>query len=153
MISFSTKTRSYNVLIKLAHALAVASLFAGCSATATTPTTPTQDKPMQTSATLLPQKSVEVAPGATLRYDGANDSRCPPDVQCVSAGEIAYTFTLTGGTGAESFALTKKNPGFDATTVKGVRVTLGQTEEPPRRPTTASAPVVVMPVTVNITRP
>jgi hypothetical protein len=141
-------------MTRLIYALAAASLLAGCSATATTPApTPTQEKPMNSSATLLPQRTVEVAPGATLRYDGAADSRCPPDVRCITAGEIAYKFTLTGRAGDEAFALTKAKPAFDAATVKGVRVTLGETAEPPLRPSTASAPVVIMPVTINITRP
>ena len=108
---------------------------------------------MNSSATLLPQRTVDVGPGATLRYDGAADSRCPPDVRCVTAGEIAYKFTLTGAPGTETFALTKARPAFDASTFKGVRVTLGETAEPPLRPSTASTPVVIMPVTVNITRP
>ena len=88
-----------------------------------------------------------------MRYEGANDSRCPPDVRCITAGEIAYKFTLTGAAGSEAFGLTKDKPAFDATTVKGVRVSLGDTAEPPLRPSTAAAPVVIMPVTVNITRP
>jgi hypothetical protein len=141
-------------MIKLINAVAAASLLAGCAATATTtPATPAQETPMNASATLLPQRTVEVAPGTTLRYEGANDSRCPPDVRCVTAGEISYKFTLTGATGAETFALTKLKPAFDAANYKGVRVTLGPTEEPVLRPSTAAAPVVIMPVTVNITRP
>lgn len=129
--------------------IAAATLLAGCSATAT----PAKDTPMNSSATLLPQRSVDVAPGTTLRYDGAADSRCPPDVRCVTAGEINYQFTLTGAAGTEKFGLSKARPAFDASTFKGVRVTLGQTEEPPLRPSTAAAPVPAMPVTINISRP
>ena len=108
---------------------------------------------MTSSATLLPQRTVAVGPAATLRYDGAADSRCPPDVRCVTAGEISYKFTLSGAAGTESFDLTKAKPAFEACTFKGVRVALGQTAEPPLCPSTASAPVVIMPVTVNITSP
>ncbi len=134
--------------------LAAAALLTGCSATATTTQPPTQDTtPMNSSATLLPQRTVDVAPGTTLRYEGAADSRCPPDVRCVTAGEISYKFTLTAAAGAESFHLSKNKPVFDANSVKGVRVTLGDTAEPPLRPSTASSPVVIMPVTINITRP
>jgi|CXWL01.2.fsa_nt_gi hypothetical protein len=133
----------------LIHALAAATLLAGCTATPA----PAKDTPMNSSATLLPQKTVDVAPGTTLRYEGANDSRCPPDVRCVVAGEIAYKFILNGAAGTEAFILSKARPAFDAATFKGVRVTLGETAEPALRPSTASAPVVIMPVTVNITRP
>ena len=108
---------------------------------------------MTSSATLLPQRTVAVGSSATLRYDGAADSRCPPDVRCITAGEIRYNFTLSGAAGSESFGLSKDKPAFDASTFKGVRVALGQTAEPPLRPSTASAPVVIMPVTVNITGP
>ena len=108
---------------------------------------------MTSSATLLPQRTVAVGSSATLRYDGAADSRCPPDVRCITAGEIRYNFTLSGAAGNESFGLTTAKPAFDANTFKGVRVTLGQTAEPPLRPSTAAAPVVIMSVTVNITSP
>lgn len=134
----------------LIYSLAAATLLAGCAAT--TPATSAKETPMTSSATLLPQRSVDVAPGTTLRYDGAADSRCPPDVRCITAGEIRYQFTLTGAAGAETFGLTKAAPAFDASTNKGVRVTLGQTVEPPLRPSTASKSVIITPVTVTITR-
>ncbi len=136
----------------VAFTFAAATLLTGCGATATTPP-PAQETPMNASATLMPQRTVDVSPGTTLRYDGAADSRCPPDVQCVSAGEIAYKFTLTGAAGDETFSLSKQRAAFDASSYKGVRITLGDTAEPPLRATTASTPVVVMPVTINITRP
>lgn len=143
--------RIANAMTHLIYAIAAATLLAGCGATAT-PTTPTTDQTMNTSATLLPQRTVEVGSGASLRYDGAADSRCPPDVRCVTAGEINYKFTLSGAAGSESFGLSTARPAFEASTYKGVRITLGQTAEPPLRPTTASGPVVVVPVTVNISR-
>ena len=130
-------------------AIAAAGLLTGCGATAT----PAKDTPMNSSATLLPQRTVDVAPGTSLRYEGAADSRCPPDVQCITAGEINYQFSLTGAAGTEAFNLSKARPAFDASTYKGVRVTLGPTEEPPLRPSTASKPMIHTPVTVNITRP
>ena len=138
-------------MIYLIPALAAFALLAGCSATTARTSNPAPETSMTSSATLLPQRTVAVGPGATLRYDGAADSRCPPDVRCITAGEISYKFTLSGAAGTESFGLSKERPTFDASTVKGVRITLGQTAEPPLRPSTASAPVVVMPVTINIT--
>ena len=32
---------------------------------------------------LTERQSVTIAPGAILTYDSVNDSRCPPDVQCL----------------------------------------------------------------------
>jgi hypothetical protein len=132
--------------------LVAASLLGGCTATPT----PAQEKsmtPTSSSATLMPQRTVAVGSDATLRYDGAADSRCPPDVRCITAGELSYKFTLSGAAGTETFGLSKEKPAFDASTFKGVRVSLGNTAEPPLRASTAAAPVVMMPVTVNITRP
>ena len=88
-----------NLTAKLVCALAAATVLAGCGAT------PSQETPMNSSATLHPQRTVDIAPGTTLRYDGAADSRCPPDVQCITAGEINYQFTLTGAAGTEAFNL------------------------------------------------
>jgi hypothetical protein len=36
----------------------------------------------------------------TVRFNGANDSRCPSDVVCVTAGDAAITLLL-GGAGAD----------------------------------------------------
>lgn len=132
----------------LISVVATAALLTGCAATAT----PAKESTMQTSATLAPQRSMAAGAGATLLYEGANDSRCPPDVRCVVAGEITYKFTLSGSAGNESFHLSKARPVFEASTYKGVRVTLAETVEPARLPSTASLPVA-MPVTINLTRP
>ncbi|GAB3388485.1 hypothetical protein [Lysobacter fragariae] len=45
---------------------------------------------------------VTLPDAATLRYTGiANDSRCPPDVQCIRAGDadVLFAFTPHGGAG------------------------------------------------------
>jgi hypothetical protein len=106
--------------------------------------------PLTTTVTLSPSKSTELGSGTTLRYDAVNDSRCPPDVQCIQAGEISYQFTLHGAAGDETFALTRARPSFDAAKHAGVRVALGQAAEPPR--VAASAPVPAHSVTVTITK-
>jgi len=106
--------------------------------------------PLNTTITLVPAASTAVGANTTLRYDAVNDSRCPPDVQCVQAGEISYQFTLLGAAGDETFALTRKKPSFDAAKHAGVRVALSDAADPPR--VAASAPVPAHPVTVTITK-
>ena len=133
----------------LIHALAAASLLAGCAAAPATP--PVKELPMNAKVTLLPQRSVAVGSDTTLHYDGINDSRCPPGVQCVWAGELAYMFTLTGAAGKESFALTAAKPSFAASAVAGLQVALGDNALPPVQPANAPAPAPAGPVTLSIT--
>jgi hypothetical protein len=138
----------------LIHALAAGSLLAGCaaapSAATTAPLRPAKAQPMNSTVTLEPQRSVAVGPSATLQYDGAHDSRCPPGVQCVWAGELAYMFTLTAAGARESFSLTAAKPSFAATVVAGLQVALGSNAAPPVQPANAPAPSPATPVTVNI---
>lgn len=131
----------------LLHALAAA-LLVGCAATPTA--APTKATSMDTKITLEPQRTVAVAPGAMLRYDGVADSRCPPGVQCVWAGELSYKFTLTATGGNESFGLTSAKPGFDATSVAGLHIALGQNALPPVQPANAP-PAPAGPVNLSIT--
>ena len=137
----------------LIHALAAASLLAGCaSAPSDSPSSPppaSKDQTMDSTLTLQPQRSVAVGP-STLRYDGAEDSRCPPGMKCVWAGELAYKFTLSGPAGQEMFGLTEAKPSFDSATVPGARIALGKNDMPPISP--AGAPAAVHPVTLTITR-
>lgn len=132
---------------RLIHAFAAASLLAGCAATPAS--APVKDPSMDTSVTLLPERSVAVGPTAMLRYDGVADSRCPPGVHCVWAGELAYKFTLSSGTGKESFGLTSARPAFDASVVPGLRLALGANPEPPVQPANA-APAPAPSVTLRI---
>ena len=129
------------------HAFLAATLVGGCAAA------PTKDMPMDTTVTLQPTRTVALGSSANLRFDGVEDSRCPPDVRCITAGMLLYKFTLTGETGTESFDLSKQNPAYAATTVKGATITLGPTVEPAPRATTASTPPPIHTVTLNITRP
>ena len=144
----------------LIHAIAACALLAGCanspSPTPTTPSTttpasPTKEQPMNSSVTLQPERTVAVSPNANLRYDGVSDSRCPPGMKCVWAGELAYQFTLSGPAGNEMFGLTAAKPAFDLTSIPGVRIALGQGDTPPPV-AAAGTPPAAMPVTVNITR-
>jgi hypothetical protein len=50
---------------------------------------------------LVPGELVQLPDAATLRYlRVAQDSRCPPDVQCIRAGDadVVFEFTPAGGT-------------------------------------------------------
>lgn len=131
---------------QLMHLFIAATLISGCAAA------PVKEVPMDATVTLQPTRTVALGSAATLRFDGVEDSRCPPDVQCITAGQITYKFTLTGDTGTESFALNKDKPAHDVTTVKGARIALGALVEPSARATTASTPPPIYTVTLKITR-
>lgn len=57
--------------------------------------------------TMLPGDSVALADRGTLRYVGVkSDSRCPPDRQCVWAGDAEVTFEwAASGASVQSFEL------------------------------------------------
>lgn len=124
--------------------LAPACLIAACAAAPAS-----TGGPVATTVTLSPTASTAIGATATLRYDAVNDSRCPPDVQCIQAGEISYQFTLHGAGGDEAFALSRAKPSFDGARNRGVHIALSQAADPPR--VAASAPVPAHPVTVTIT--
>ena len=51
-------------------------------------------------------EQAQVAPKATLRFDKLlNDSRCPPDVQCIWAGEVRLGMSLVVAGESEAFEL------------------------------------------------
>jgi hypothetical protein len=101
--------------------------------------------------TMQPGDSVPVGPnGPTLRYDRADDSRCPPDVQCIWAGTIVYEFTLIGPFGTEEFTLAAERPHYDALLDPALHITLGAFEPPPVPP--SGAPKPVYPVTITVER-
>ena len=57
--------------------------------------------PLGQAFTLQPGERVSLPGDASLRYlTIANDSRCPPDVQCIRAGDadVLFEFTPAGGT-------------------------------------------------------
>ena len=134
----------------LLHALAAATILTGCASAPTPATAPTtKEQPMNSSVTMQPERSVAVGP-SSLRYDGVEDSRCPPDKKCVWAGELAYKFTLSGPAGQEMFGLTAAKPSFAASTVPGATIALSQADMPPVA--AAAKPVTGLPVTVTINR-
>ncbi len=131
---------------RLLAPLATACLLAACAAA------PAIDPPsLPRTVTLAPAAVIAVAEGATLAYEGADDSRCPQGVTCVWAGEIAYKFTLRTVAGAQSFRLTAAAPVFTASVAPALRVALPAQPEPP--PKLANAPPLQHPVTITLARP
>ena len=66
-------------------ALALLTILSGCASSGAM--TPDQDFHLSVG------QQVALPDGSTLRYAGiANDSRCPPDVQCVRAGDADVLF-------------------------------------------------------------
>lgn len=96
--------------------IAVAAFAIGCSSTSTAgnsaaPAGASDPAPSsvalgQTFA-LSPGQSVALPDRGTLRYVGVkNDSRCPPERQCVWAGDAEVSFEWSaGGAAAQSFGL------------------------------------------------
>ncbi|MDM5176429.1 hypothetical protein PO883_04380 [Massilia sp. DJPM01] len=104
--------------------------------------------PNMITITLMPKTST-IAEGANLRYESFADSRCPPDVICIWAGEIAFYFTLTFPTGAvEPFALTSRARAHKSVQQPGLFIVLAK-DPPPRSPSNIP-PDPELAVTLNI---
>jgi hypothetical protein len=74
-------------------ALAVLATLSGCASSGAV--TPGQDFSLSVG------QQVALSDGSTLRYAGiANDSRCPPDVQCIRAGDADVLFDHTAHQGS-----------------------------------------------------
>ena len=124
--------------------LLAALLVAGCASAAP------ENAVKEHTLTLQPQQSTAVG-SATLRFDRIEDSRCPPNVQCVSAGKLSYRFTLSGGQAPESFSLDSAAPAHLSSSLPGVRIIL-QNSEPPAV-AAAGTPPTPHPVTLSVTLP
>lgn len=122
--------------------LAAACLVAAC---ATVSEAPVNDATL----TLQPQQTLALGKTISLRYERADDSRCPSDARCVWAGTILYHFTLIGKTASEPFMLHIDKPIFESKALKGVRIVLATTEPPPVRMSNQAPPP--HPVTVSVT--
>ena len=122
--------------------LAAACLLAAC---ATISEAPVNDATL----TLQPAQTLALGETISLRYERADDSRCPSNARCVWAGTIIYHFTLVGKSASEPFMLDIDKPMFDSKAFKGLRVVLATTEPPPVRMTQQEPPP--HPVTVSIT--
>jgi len=98
---------------------------------------------------LAERQSITVAPGAILTYDSVNDSRCPPDVQCLVAGKVVYSFTLKRGDTLEHFTLSPAELAFTSAVLNGQRVTLAGSAPAPRAKQAATA----HPVSIKVVAP
>lgn len=101
--------------------------------------------------TMQPGDTVAVGPGdlPALRYERANDSRCPPGVQCIWAGTIIYEFTLLGAVANEQFALTPDRPRYDAVLDPRLHLMLGKFDPPPAPPEGGPKPVYQVTIMVE----
>lgn len=91
-------------------AVAFCMLLGACSGIAATPAGTGGDPMISDDATftLQPGATVTLADASHLRYVGiVNDSRCPPDVQCIWAGdaEVALAWQAPGNAPAHDFSL------------------------------------------------
>ncbi len=92
---------------------AIALIAIGCTSTSAADDKTSSSKDAQRSISaqqtfaMSPGDSVALAGRGILRYVGVkSDSRCPPDRQCVWAGDAEVTFEWTAtGAGAETFGL------------------------------------------------
>lgn len=93
---------------------------------------------------LTEHQSITVVPGAILTYDSVSDSRCPPDVQCLVAGKVVYSFTLKQGDTLEHFTLSPAEPAYVSPVLQGKRITLAGSAPPPKaKQAAASHPVSI----------
>jgi hypothetical protein len=100
------------------------------------------------SLQLVPQQSVELAPGTTLTYDSVSDSRCPPDVKCIWAGKLSYQFTLKGPAASDSFSLGPDKLEYTSPALHGAHVVLDEKAIPPAH--AAQAAPEPHPVTLKV---
>lgn len=83
------------------------------------------------SVTLAPGQSAEVAPGVTLTFEAAEDSRCPPGMRCVRAGTLVYRFSIRQGEAApDTFTLAPGQPAASPAHLGGRRIVLDETAIP-----------------------
>ena len=117
-------------------------LLAGCTTVSEAPVN-------DATLTLQPGQTLALGKTINLRYERADDSRCPADARCVWAGIIVYHFTLIGATASEPFKLDVDQTTFESKALKGVRIVLATTEPPPVRMSTEPPPP--HPVTISVT--
>lgn len=107
--------------------------------------------PSAGSYRLQPAQRATIGAGATLTYDSFSDSRCPPGVNCIWAGELVYRFRLATPKVAESFSLTPAKPVYVSQALNGARITL-DTQALPAPPPPGAA-LQLPPVTLTVSRP
>jgi hypothetical protein len=100
--------------------------------------------------TLAPRQQIPLQGNATLTYDSFSDSRCPPEVKCIWAGELVYRFTLVTPKASESFALGSAKPAYVSKALGGARIAIDMSRLPPA-PQAGAAPQA-HPVTLTVSR-
>lgn len=140
---------------KLIFALAAAGVFTGCTAAPLNEPKEPKDPPMHHkhpgTVALLPQTSTTLAPDTVLRFDRVDDSRCPPDVFCITAGKIVYHFTLIFPVGVEPFVLEPAARSYKSVQKPALVITLSN-DPPPPQPTNAP-PAPPSAVVLSISQP
>ncbi|MDQ1831381.1 hypothetical protein [Massilia scottii] len=136
-------------MIKLIFAFAAACVFTGCTAAPMKETS--MHRKYDGTISLLPQTSTTVAPDATLRFDRVDDSRCPPNVVCISAGKIVYHFTLIFPVGVEPFMLEPAAPAYTSTQQPDLTISLAT--DPPAPLPTNVPPGPPQAVILNVSQP
>lgn len=129
----------------LLHLLAAA-ILSGCASTAAV---------HDGAYPLTPRQTVRLARETTLTYDSVSDSRCPPDVRCIWAGQLAFHFIVDGPDGREELTLTQEQPTATPRALQGARIALDPAAIPPARTmadaTQAAVPAGLIPVTLHVT--
>jgi hypothetical protein len=129
-------------LLSLLCASTLALAVAACAA-------PGQTQHMkQGSFQLVPHQSVDLAPGVALALNSVDDSRCPPDVKCIWAGKLSYTFALKTPESTEAFTLGPDHPEYTSPALHGARIVLDTQAIPAARPSQAAA--APHPVTLKV---
>ena len=124
------------------HLLAIPAICAILLACAT-PQAP--EPPRPGPYTLAMGQSAPLARGLILTWEGVDDSRCPPDVQCIWAGYLAYRFSLRREGGApEAFALTWGRDGQAPTLLGGAGIALDESMPKPAHGAAGTSPVTVL---------
>jgi hypothetical protein len=130
-------------------AIAAACVVTGCAAA------PLKEAPMHykhpSTVALLPQTSTTLAPDTVLRFDRVDDSRCPPDVVCITAGKIVYHFTLIFPVGVEPFDLEPAAPRY--TSVQRPALVIALTNDPPPPRPSNAPPAPPSAVVLSISQP
>lgn len=100
---------------------------------------------------LVEHQAISLAPEQRLSitYEGADDSRCPDNARCISAGQVAYRFTLRVGGIAQAFWLVPGKPGYTSPALRGSRIELDRNLSAPARGMKEERPVSY-PVTFNM---
>jgi hypothetical protein len=123
--------------LSLPCAAALALAVAACAA----PPPPQQVR--QGSFHLAPHQGLDLGPGVALAYNSVTDSRCPPDVQCISAGKLSYQFALKTPEAAEVFSLSPEQPEYTSPALHGARIVLDTQVVPARAARGAATPQAV----------